>query len=325
MRRVFVIILALMLCISIGLLYIQKNKTNKINNNGDISGNIDGDNNGNVAKETIDTNDPMEINNEREYQDKIDSIDTEELNNDTGNKIKASVITAFPGLVGIDIVSVEEKEQIVNDMNSPDGNETLFEVLTTSDIAIKHLLDDTWTTYYNKEALTDNNLTKTIGSNMNGFITKIESPGPYEIQRYTQNTDLNLTVTTSNLHARVVSPDIRNLMIYPGGLMKMEAVGESYIRFFVKGLEADSITVKSRGLDLTAKQTGDKLVLQSPLIKTFTIEYLDSTSTLNKLKVDTDEDQIEIMVVDGKLQICALEKNHTGKRTRVLLKQEQVK
>lgn len=325
MRRVFVIILALMLCISIGLLYIQKNKTNKINNNGDISGNIDGDNNGNVAKETIDTNDPMEINNEREYQDKIDSIDTEELNNDTGNKIKASVITAFPGLVGTDIVSAEEKEQIVNDMNSPDGNETLFEVLTTSDIAIKHLLDDTWTTYYNKEALTNNNLTKTIGSNMNGFITKIESPGPYEIQRYTQNTDLNLTVTTSNLHARVVSPDIRKLMVYPGGLMKLEAVGESYVRFFVKGLEADSITVKSRGLDLTAKQTGDKLVLQSPLIKTFTIEYLDSTSTLNKLKVDTDEDQIEIIVVDGRLQICALEKNHTGKRTRVLLKQDQVK
>lgn len=325
MRRVFVIILALMLCISIGLLYIQKNKTNKINNNSDASDNIDKDNNEDVAKETIDTNDPMEINNEREYQDKIDKIDTEELNNDTGTKIKASVITAFPGLVGTDIISTEEKEQIVNDMNSPDGNETLFEVLTTSDIAIKHLLDDTWTTYYNKEALTNNNLTKTIGSNMNGFITKIESPGPYEIQRYTQNTDLNLTVTTSNLHARVVSPDIRNLMIYPGGLMKLEAVGESYIRFFVKGLEADSITVKSRGLDLTAKQTGDKLVLQSPLIKTFTIEYLDSTSTLNKLKVDTDEDQIEIMVVDGKLQICALEKNHTGKRTRVLLKQEQVK
>lgn len=325
MRRVFVIILALMLCISIGLLYIQKNKTNKINNSSDVSGNIDKDNNEDVANETIDTNDPMEINNEREYQDKIDNIDTEELNNDTGKKIKASVITAFPGLVGTDIVSAEEKEQIVNDMNSPDGNETLFEVLTTSDIAIKHLLDDTWTTYYNKEALTNNNLTKTIGSNMNGFITKIESPGPYEIQRYTQNTDLNLTVTTSNLYARVVSPDIRNLMIYPGGLMKLEAVGESYIRFFVKGLEADSITVKSRGLDLTAKQTGDKLVLQSPLIKTFTIEYLDSTSTLNKLKVDTDEDQIEIMVVDGKLQICALEKNHTGKRTRVLLKQEQVK
>lgn len=325
MRRVFVIILALMLCISIGLLYIQKNKTNKINNNSDVSGNIGNGNNENVANETIDANDPMEINNEREYQDKIDKIDTEELNNDTGKKIKASVITAFPGLVGTDIVSTEEKEQIVNDMNSPDGNETLFEVLTTSDIAIKHLLDDTWTTYYNKEALTNNNLTKTIGSNMNGFITKIESPGPYEIQRYTQNTDLNLTVTTSNLHARVVSPDIRKLMLYPGGLMKLEAVGESYVRFFVKGLEADSITVKSRGLDLTAKQTGDKLVLQSPLIKTFTIEYLDSTSTLNKLKVDTDEDQIEIMVVDGKLQICALEKNHTGKRTRVLLKQDQVK
>lgn len=325
MRRVFVIILALMLCISIGLLYIQKNKTNKINNNSGVSGNIDNGNNENVASETIDTNDPMEINNEREYQDKINEIDTEELTSGTDTKIKASVITAFPGLVGTDIVSAEEKEQIVNDMNSPDGNETLFEVLTTSDVAIKHLLDDTWTTYYNKEALTNNNLTKTIGSNMNGFITKIESPGPYEIQRYTQNTDLNLTVTTSNLHARVVSPDIRNLMIYPGGLMKLEAVGESYIRFFVKGLEADSITVKSRGLDLTAKQTGDKLVLQSPLIKTFTIEYLDSTSTLNKLKVDTDEDQIEIMVVDGKLQICALEKNHTGKRTRVLLKQEQVK
>lgn len=325
MRRVFVIILALMLCISIGLLYIQKNKTNRINNSSDVSDNIDKDNNEDMANETIDANDPTEINNEREYQDKIDKIDTEELNNDTGKKIKASVITAFPGLVGTDIVSTEEKEQIVNDMNSPDGNETLFEVLTTSDIAIKHLLDDTWTTYYNKEALTNNNLTKTIGSNMNGFITKIESPGPYEIQRYTQNTDLNLTVTTSNLHARVVSPDIRNLMIYPGGLMKLEAVGESYIRFFVKGLEADSITVKSRGLDLTAKQTGDKLVLQSPLIKTFTIEYLDSTNTLNKLKVDTDEDQIEIMVVDGKLQICALEKNHTGKRTRVFLKQEWVK
>lgn len=325
MRRVFVIILALMLCISIGLLYIQKNKTNKINNNSGVSGNIDNGNNENVASETIDTNDPMEINNEREYRDKINEIDTEELTSGTDTKIKASVITAFPGLVGTDIVSTEEKEQIVNDMNSLDGSETLFEVLTTSDIAIKHLLDGTWTTYYNKEALTNNNLTKTIGSNMNGFITKIESPGPYEIQRYTQNTDLNLTVTTSNLHARVVSPDIRKLMIYPGGLMKLEAVGESYIRFFVKGLEADSITVKSRGLDLTAKQTGDKLVLQSPLIKTFTIEYLDSTSTLNKLKVDTDEDQIEIMVADGKLQICALEKNHTGKRTRVLLKQEQVK
>lgn len=325
MRRVFVIIIALMLCISIGLLYIQKNKTNKINNNSDASGNIDNGNNENVASETIDTNDPMEINNEREYQDKINEIDTEELTSGTDTKIKASVITVFPGLVGTDIVSTEEKEQIVNDMNSLDGSETLFEVLTASDIAIKHLLDGTWTTYYNKEALTNNNLTKTIGSNMNGFITKIESPGPYEIQRYTQNTDLNLTVTTSNLHARVVSPDIRNLMIYPGGLMKMEAVGESYIRFFIKGLEADSITVKSRGLDLTVKQTGDKLVLQSPLIKTFTIEYLDSTSTLNKLKVDTDEDQIEIMVVDGKLQICALEKNHTGKRTRVLLKQEQVK
>lgn len=325
MRRVFVIILALMLCISIGLLYIQKNKTNRINNSSDVSDNIDKDNNEDMADETIDTNDPMRINNEREYQDKIDNIDTEELNNDTGKKIQASVITAFPGLVGTDIVSAEEKEQIVNDMNSPDGNETLFEVLTTSDIAIKHLLDDTWTTYYNKEALTNNNLTKTIGSNMNGFITKIESPGPYEIQRYTQNTDLNLTVTTSNLHARVVSPDIRNLMIYPGGLMKLEAIGESYVRFFVKGLEADSITVKSRGLDLTAKQTGDKLVLQSPLIKTFTIEYLDGTGTLNKLKVDTDEEQIEIMVVDGELQICALERNHTGKRTRVLLKQEQVK
>lgn len=325
MRRVFVIILALMLCISIGLLYIQKNKTNKINNNSDVSGNIGNGNNENVASETIDTNDPMEINNEREYQDKINEIDTEELISGTDTKIKASVITAFPGLVGIDIVSTEEKEQIVNDMNSLDGSETLFEVLTTSDIAIKHLLDGTWTTYYNKEALTNNNLTKTIGSNMNGFITKIESPGPYEIQRYTQNTDLNLTVTTSNLHARVVSPDIRKLMLYPGGLMKLEAVGESYVRFFVKGLEADSITVKSRDLDLTAKQTGDKLVLQSSLIKTFTIEYLDSTSTLNKLKVDTDEDQIEIMVVDGKLQICALEKNHTGKRTRVLLKQDQVK
>ena len=325
MRRVFVIILALMLCISIGLLYIQKNKTNKINNNSGVSGNIDNGNNENVASETIDTNDPMEINNEREYQDKINEIDTEELTSGTDTKIKASVITAFPGLVGTDIVSAEEKEQIVNDMNSPDGNETLFEVLTTSDVAIKHLLDDTWTTYYNKEALTNNNLTKTIGSNMNGFITKIESPGPYEIQRYTQNTDLNLTVTTSNLHARVVSSDIRNLMIYPGGLMKLEAIGESYVRFFVKGLEADSITVKSRGLDLTAKQTGDKLVLQSPLIKTFTIEYLDGTGTLNKLKVDTDEDQIEIMVVDGELQICALERNHTGKRTRVLLKQEQVK
>lgn len=325
MRRVFVIILALMLCISIGLLYIQKNKTNKINNNSDVSGNIGNGNNENVASETIDTNDPMEINNEREYQDKINEIDTEELISGTDTKIKASVITAFPGLVGTDIVSTEEKEQIVNDMNSLDGSETLFEVLTTSDIAIKHLLDGTWTTYYNKEALTNNNLTKTIGSNMNGFITKIESPGPYEIQRYTQNTDLNLTVTTSNLHARVVSPDIRKLMLYPGGLMKLEAVGESYVRFFVKGLEADSITVKSRGLDLTAKQTGDKLVLQSSLIKTFTIEYLDSTSTLNKLKVDTDEDQIEIMVVDGKLQICALEKNHTGKRTRVLLKQDQVK
>lgn len=325
MRRVFVIILALMLCISIGLLYIQKNKTNRINNSSDVSDNIDKDNNEDVANETIDTKDPMEINNEREYQDKINEIDTEELTSGTDTKIKASVITAFPGLVGTDIVSTEEKEQIVNDMNSPDGNETLFEVLTTSDMAIKHLLDDTWTTYYNREALTNNNLTKTIGSNMNGFITKIESPGPYEIQRYTQNTDLNLTVTTSNLHARVVSPDIRNLMIYPGGLMKLEAVGESYIRFFVKGLEADSITVKSRGLDLTAKQTGDKLVLQSPLIKTFTIEYLDSTSTLNKLKVDTDEDQIEIMVVDGKLQICALKKNHTGKRTRILLRQEQVK
>lgn len=325
MRRVFVIILALMLCISIGLLYIQKNKTNKINNNSDVSDNIGNGNNENVASETIDTNDPMEINNEREYQDKINEIDTEELISGTDTKIKASVITAFPGLVGTDIVSTEEKEQIVNDMNSLDGSETLFEVLTTSDIAIKHLLDGTWTTYYNKEALTNNNLTKTIGSNMNGFITKIESPGPYEIQRYTQNTDLNLTVTTSNLHARVVSPDIRKLMLYPGGLMKLEAVGESYVRFFVKGLEADSITVKSRGLDLTAKQTGDKLVLQSSLIKTFTIEYLDSTSTLNKLKVDTDEDQIEIMVVDGKLQICALEKNHTGKRTRVLLKQDQVK
>ena len=325
MRRVFVIILALMLCISIGLLYIQKNKTNKINNNSDVSGNTDNGNNENVASETIDTNDPMEINNEREYRDKIKEIDTEELTSGTDTKIKASVITAFPGLVGTDIVSTEEKEQIVNDMNSLDGSETLFEVLTTSDIAIKHLLDGTWTTYYNKEALTNNNLTKTIGSNMNGFITKIESPGPYEIQRYTQNTDLNLTVTTSNLHARVVSHDIRKLMVYPGGLMKLEAVGESYVRFFVKGLEADSITVKSRGLDLTAKQTGDKLVLQSPLIKAFTIEYLDSTSTLNKLKVDTDEDQIEIIVVDGKLQICALEKNHTGKRTRVLLKQDQVK
>lgn len=325
MRRVFVIILALMLCISIGLLYIQKNKTNKINNNSDVSSNIGNGNNENVASETIDTNDPMEINNEREYQDKINEIDTEELISGTDTKIKASVITAFPGLVGTDIVSTEEKEQIVNDMNSLDRSETLFEVLTTSDIAIKHLLDGTWTTYYNKEALTNNNLTKTIGSNINGFITKIESPGPYEIQRYTQNTDLNLTVTTSNLHARVVSPDIRKLMVYPGGLMKLEAVGESYVRFFVKGLEADSITVKSRGLDLTAKQTGDKLVLQSPLIKTFTIEYLDSTSTLNKLKVDTDEDQIEIIVVDGKLQICALEKNHTGKRTRVLLKQDQVK
>lgn len=325
MRRVFVIILALMLCISIGLLYIQKNKTNKINNNSDVSGNIGNGNNENVASETIDTNDPMEINNEREYQDKINEIDTEELISGTDTKIKASVITAFPGLVGTDIVSTEEKEQIVNDMNSLDGSETLFEVLTTSDIAIKHLLDGTWTTYYNKEALTNNNLTKTIGSNMNGFITKIESPGPYEIQRYTQNTDLNLTVTTSNLHARVVSPDIRKLMLYPGGLMKLEAVGESYVRFFVKGLEADSITVKSRGLDLTAKQTEDKLVLQSSLIKTFTIEYLDSTSTLNKFKVDTDEDQIEIMVIDGKLQICALEKNHTGKRTRVLLKQDQVK
>ena len=325
MRRVFVIILALMLCISIGLLYIQKNKTNKINNNSDVSDSIGNGNNENVASETIDTNDSMEINNEREYQDKINEIDTEELTSGTDTKIKASVITAFPGLVGTDIVSTEEKEQIVNDMNSLDGSETLFEVLTTSDIAIKHLLDGTWTTYYNKEALTNNNLTKTIGSNMNGFITKIESPGPYEIQRYTQNTDLNLTVTTSNLHARVVSTDIRKLMVYPGGLMKLEAVGESYVRFFVKGLEADSITVKSRGLDLTAKQTGDKLVLQSPLIKTFTIEYLDSTSTLNKLKVDTDEDQIEIMVVDGKVQICALEKNHTGKRTRVLLKQDQVK
>lgn len=325
MRRVFVIILALMLCISIGLLYIQKNKTNKINNNSDVSGNIDNGNNENVASETIDTNDPMEINNEREYQDKINEIDTEELTSGTDTKIKASVITAFPGLVGTDIVSTEEKEQIVNDMNSLDGNETLFEVLTTSDIAIKHLLDGTWTTYYNKEALTNNNLTKTIGSNVNGFITKIESPGPYEIQRYTQNTDLNLTVTTSNLHARVVSPDIRNLMIYPGGLMKLEAVGESYVRFFIKGLEADNITVRSRDLGMTVKQTGDRLVIQSPLIKTFTIEYLDGVGTLNKLKVDTDEDQIEIMVVDGKLQICALEKNHTGKRTRVLLKQDQVK
>lgn len=210
-------------------------------------------------------------------------------------------------------------------MNSLDGSETLFEVLTTSDIAIKHLLDGAWTTYYNKEALTNNNLTKTIGSNVNGFITKIESPGPYEIQRYTQNTDLNLTVTTSNLHARVVSPDIRNLMIYPGGLMKLEAVGESYVRFFIKGLEADSITVRSRDLGMTVKQTGDRLVIQSPLIKTFTIEYLDGVGTLNKLKVDTDEDQIEIMVVDGELQICALEKNHTGKRTRVLLKQDQVR
>lgn len=325
MRRVFVIILALMLCISIGLLYIQKNKTNKINNNSDVSGNIDNGNNENVASETIDTNDPMEINSEREYQDKINEIDTEELTSGTDTKIKASVITAFPGLVGTDIVSTEEKEQIVNDMNSLDGSETLFEVLTTSDIAIKHLLDETWTTYYNKEALTNNNLTKTIGSNVNGFITKIESPGPYEIQRYTQNTDLNLTVTTSNLHARVVSPDIRNLMIYPGGLMKLEAVGESYVRFFIKGLEADSITVRSRDLGMTVKQTGDRLVIQSPLIKTFTIEYLDGVGTLNKLKVDTDEDQIEIMVVDGELQICALEKNHTGKRTRVLLKQDQVK
>lgn len=325
MRRVFVIILALMLCISIGLLYIQKNKTNKINNNSDVSGNIDNGNNGNVASETIDTNDSMEINNEREYQDKINEIDTEELINGTDTKIKASVITAFPGLVGTDIVSTEEKEQIVNDMNSLDGSETLFEVLTTSDIAIKHLLDGTWTTYYNKEALTNNNLTKTIGSNVNGFITKIESPGPYEIQRYTQNTDLNLTVTTSNLHARVVSPDIRNLMIYPGGLMKLEAVGKSYVRFFIKGLEADSITVRSRDLGMTVKQTGDRLVIQSPLIKTFTIEYLDGVGTLNKLKVDTDEDQIEIMVVDGELQICALEKNHTGKRTRVLLKQDQVR
>lgn len=325
MRRVFVIILALMLCISIGLLYIQKNKTNKINNNSDVSGNIDNGNNENVASETIDTNNPMEINNEREYQDKINEIDTEELTSGTDTKIKASVITAFPGLVGTDIVSTEEKEQIVNDMNSLDGSETLFEVLTTSDIAIKHLLDGTWTTYYNKEALTNNNLTKTIGSNVNGFITKIESPGPYEIQRYTQNTDLNLTVTTSNLHARVVSPDIRNLMIYPGGLMKLEAVGESYVRFFIKGLEADSITVRSRDLGMTVKQTGDRLVIQSPLIKTFTIEYLDGVGTLNKLKVDTDEDQIEIMVVDGELQICALEKNHTGKRTRVLLKQDQVR
>ena len=325
MRRVFVIILALMLCISIGLLYIQKNKTNKINNNSDVSGNIDNGNNENVASETIDTNDPMEINSEREYQDKINEINTEELTSGTDTKIKASVITAFPGLVGTDIVSTEEKEQIVNDMNSLDGSETLFEVLTTSDIAIKHLLDGTWTTYYNKEALTNNNLTKTIGSNVNGFITKIESPGPYEIQRYTQNTDLNLTVTTSNLHARVISPDIRNLMIYPGGLMKLEAVGESYVRFFIKGLEADSITVRSRDLGMTVKQTGDRLVIQSPLIKTFTIEYLDGVGTLNKLKVDTDEDQIEIMVVDGELQICALEKNHTGKRTRVLLKQDQVK
>lgn len=325
MRRVFVIILALMLCISIGLLYIQKNKTNKINNNSDVNGNIDNGNNENVASETIDTNDPMEINNEREYQDKINEIDTEELTSGTDTKIKASVITAFPGLVGTDIVSTEEKEEIVNDMNSLDGSETLFEVLTTSDIAIKHLLDGTWTTYYNKEALTSNNLTKTIGSNMNGFITKIESPGPYEIQRYTQNTDLNLTVTTSNLHARVISPDIRNLMIYPGGLMKLEAVGESYVRFFIKGLEADSITVRSRDLGMTVKQTGDRLVIQSPLIKTFTIEYLDGVGTLNKLKVDTDEDQIEIMVVDGELQICALEKNHTGKRTRVLLKQDQVR
>lgn len=325
MRRVFVIILALMLCISIGLLYIQKNKTNKINNNSDVSGNIDNGNNENVASETIDTNDPMEINNEREYQDKINEIDTEELTSGTDTKIKASVITAFPGLVGTDIVSTEEKEQIVNDMNSLDGSETLFEVLTTSDIAIKHLLDGAWTTYYNKEALTNNNLTKTIGSNVNGFITKIESPGPYEIQRYTQNTDLNLTVTTSNLHARVVSPDIRNLMIYPGGLMKLEAVGESYVRFFIKGLETDSITVRSRDLGMTVKQTGDRLVIQSPLIKTFTIEYLDGVGTLNKLKVDTDEDQIEIMVVDGELQICALEKNHTGKRTRVLLKQDQVR
>ena len=76
---------------------------------------------------------------------------------------------------------------------------------------------------------------------------------------------------------------------------------------------------------MTVKQTGDRLVIQSPLIKTFTIEYLDGVGTLNKLKVDTDEDQIEIMVADGELQICALEKNHTGKRTRVLLKQDQVR
>lgn len=324
MRRAFVIILALILCISIGLLYIQKNKIDKTNNNTDL-GSVDKGVAEEIDKETIDTNDPMEINNEREYQDKINEIDTEELTSGTDTKIKASVITAFPGLVGTDIVSTEEKEQIVNDMNSLDGNETLFEVLTTSDIAIKHLLDETWTTYYNKEALTNNNLTKTIGSNVNGFITKIESSGPYEIQRYTQNTDLNLTVTTSNLHARVISPDIRNLMIYPGGLMKLEAVGESYVRFFIKGLESDSITVRSRDLGMTVKQTGDRLVIQSPLIKTFTIEYLDGVGTLNKLKVDTDEDQIEIMVVDGELQICALEKNHTRKRTRVLLKQDQVR
>lgn len=324
MRRAFVIILALILCISIGLLYIQKNKIDKTNNNTDL-GSVDKGVAEEIDKETIDTNDPMEIENEREYQDKIDDINVEEIDNEGGNKIKATVITAFPGLVGTDIVSTEEKEEIVNDMDSPDGQETLFEVLTGKDIAIKHLLDETWTTYYNKEALTNNNLTKTMGSNMNGFITKIDSAGPYEIQRYTQNTDINLTVTTSNLHARVVSPDIRNLMIYPGGLMKLEAVGESYVRFFIKGLEADSITVRSRDLGMTVKQTGDRLVIQSPLIKTFTIEYLDGVGTLNKLKVDTDEDQIEIMVVDGELQICALEKNHTGKRTRVLLKQDQVR
>lgn len=324
MRRAFVIILALILCISIGLLYIQKNKIDKTNNNTDL-GSVDKGVAEEIDKETIDTNDPMEIENEREYQDKIDDINVEEIDNEGGNKIKATVITAFPGLVGTDIVSTEEKEEIVNDMDSPDGQETLFEVLTGKDIAIKHLLDETWTTYYNKEALTNNNLTKTIGSNMNGFITKIDSAGPYEIQRYTQNTDINLTVTTSNLHARVVSPDIRNLMIYPGGLMKLEAVGKSYVRFFIKGLEADSITVRSRDLGMTVKQTGDRLVIQSPLIKTFTIEYLDGVGTLNKLKVDTDEDQIEIMVVDGELQICALEKNHTGKRTRVLLKQDQVR
>lgn len=324
MRRAFVIILALILCISIGLLYIQKNKIDKTNNNTDL-GSVDKGVAEEIDKETIDTNDPMEIENEREYQDKIDDINVEEIDNEGGNKIKATVITAFPGLVGTDIVSTEEKEEIVNDMDSPDGQETLFEVLTGKDIAIKHLLDETWTTYYNKEALTNNNLTKTIGSNVNGFITKIESPGPYEIQRYTQNTDLNLTVTTSNLHARVISPDIRNLIIYPGGLMKLEAVGESYVRFFIKGLEADSITVRSRDLGMTVKQTGDRLVIQSPLIKTFTIEYLDGVGTLNKLKVDTDEDQIEIMVVDGELQICALEKNHTGKRIRVLLKQDQVR